>query len=387
MTPATPQVKGWCPGALRPMMSGDGLVVRVRPWAGRLRAAQATGLAALSNRFGNGIIDISSRGNLQLRGVRAGDHRALLAALDELALLDRDPSSEARRNLLVQPFWQAGDLTHDLATGLSHALSTARGLDLPSKFGFAVDCGDAPVMASASADIRIERGARGTLIVRADTASGGQAVAPDGAVPAALRLAQWFLQSGGAPDGRGRMARHLAQTAPLPACWQDTDAMRPVAQPAPGVYAQGALVGLAFGQCGAQTLAQLARYGDLRLTPWRMVLIEGATLIPEIDGVIGTSRDPRLRISVCTGAPGCIQAQGETRNLARDLAQVLPQGAILHVSGCAKGCARPRSSDLTVIARDSGYDLVYGGRADDTADRSGCSVEQLRTEIRQWVRG
>ena len=31
-------IKGWCPGALRPMQSGDGLVVRVRPFGGRLEA-------------------------------------------------------------------------------------------------------------------------------------------------------------------------------------------------------------------------------------------------------------------------------------------------------------------------------------------------------------
>ena len=28
---SAPVIQGWCPGALRPMMSGDGLVVRVRP--------------------------------------------------------------------------------------------------------------------------------------------------------------------------------------------------------------------------------------------------------------------------------------------------------------------------------------------------------------------
>ncbi|MEQ1672674.1 MAG: precorrin-3B synthase, partial [Hyphomicrobium sp.] len=39
------EIKGWCPGALRPMMSGDGLVVRVRPRAGRLTMAQALGIA------------------------------------------------------------------------------------------------------------------------------------------------------------------------------------------------------------------------------------------------------------------------------------------------------------------------------------------------------
>jgi precorrin-3B synthase len=45
-------IKGWCPGALQPMLSGDGLVVRVRPHGGRLDAAQAAGLADLAERFG-----------------------------------------------------------------------------------------------------------------------------------------------------------------------------------------------------------------------------------------------------------------------------------------------------------------------------------------------
>ena len=50
-------IKGWCPGALRPMQSGDGLVVRVRPFGGRLEAAQVAGIADLAERYGNGLID------------------------------------------------------------------------------------------------------------------------------------------------------------------------------------------------------------------------------------------------------------------------------------------------------------------------------------------
>ena len=37
---SAPQVFGWCPGALRPMMSGDGLVVRLRVPMGRLNPDQ-----------------------------------------------------------------------------------------------------------------------------------------------------------------------------------------------------------------------------------------------------------------------------------------------------------------------------------------------------------
>lgn len=33
---SVPIIQGWCPGALRPMASGDGLVVRIRLPGGRM---------------------------------------------------------------------------------------------------------------------------------------------------------------------------------------------------------------------------------------------------------------------------------------------------------------------------------------------------------------
>jgi precorrin-3B synthase len=53
--------------------------------------------------------------------------------------------------------------------------------------------------------------------------------------------------------------------------------------------------------------------------------------------------DPLRRVFACTGAPGCLQAHQPTRDLARALAPLVPKGAVLHVSGCAKGCALPRA--------------------------------------------
>ena len=99
------QVKGWCPGALRPMQSGDGLVVRVRPFNGRLRRAQADGIASLAAAHGNGMLDLTSRGNIQIRGVSAESYPALMEGLRHMALLDKDEATESRRNILVTPFW------------------------------------------------------------------------------------------------------------------------------------------------------------------------------------------------------------------------------------------------------------------------------------------
>ena len=41
-------IKGWCPGGVRPMPSGDGLLVRVRPWCGAFTLDQANGLAEIA---------------------------------------------------------------------------------------------------------------------------------------------------------------------------------------------------------------------------------------------------------------------------------------------------------------------------------------------------
>src|SRR5258708_26779936 len=96
-------VKGWCPGVLQPMQSGDGLIARVRPWCGAFGLDEASGLADAAARFGNGHIDLTRRGNLQIRGVSEESLSGLRAALDELNLLDHDPRTEAGRNIMVGP--------------------------------------------------------------------------------------------------------------------------------------------------------------------------------------------------------------------------------------------------------------------------------------------
>ena len=84
--------------------------------------------------------------------------------------------------------------------------------------------------------------------------------------------------------------------------------------------------------------------------------------MPDLPGLI-TSNTPLLRVYACTGAPGCLQALQPTRDLARQLAPHLPMNAVLHVSGCAKGCAHPAPADLTLVATPDGFDLI----AADTA--------------------
>ncbi|WP_206240265.1 precorrin-3B synthase [Novosphingobium terrae] len=358
---SAPLIKGWCPGALRPMESGDGLVVRVRAHGGRLSREQARGLADLAIRHGNGLIDLSARANLQLRGIC--DHAAVVAELTMLGLIDADQASEARRNILVTPFWQAGDGTQTLAQELAETLAHGD-LPLPGKFGFALDTGKSPVLREASADIRIER-AGDAYHVLADGASQVASATQSNVIATALDLARWFIETGGAANGRGRMRAHLAEAVPLPAGFAQPAARVPAFAPAPGITPAGHMVALEFGQIHAEALAALADLAPLRLTPWRMLLLEGCDHAPVLPGLITAPNDPLLRVVACTGAPGCSQALGPVRDLARQLAPSVPSGGMLHVSGCSKGCAHPGTAKITMVARGEDFVLGYNCQARD----------------------
>jgi precorrin-3B synthase len=233
-------------------------------------------------------------------------------------------------------------------------------------------------MQDIAADIRLERAADGGLILRCDGAELGARVSVASAPAQAVALAQWFVDAGGVTDGRGRMAALIRRGVwPEGVLAGTVPSATKVAAPAPGLVAQGALVGFAFGQMQAETLTALATLGDLRVTPWRMLLVEGLTSLPQIPDLIVTPDDPLRRVVACTGAPGCLQAHGPVRDLARSLAPQVPQGRMLHVSGCAKGCAHPARADVTLVASPQGFDLIRGGCAQDAPVVKGLTTAEV----------
>ncbi|MDO9638438.1 MAG: precorrin-3B synthase [Pseudotabrizicola sp.] len=374
-----PVVKGWCPGALRPMASGDGLVVRVRPPLALLTPEQASGLADLAQAQGSGILQLTNRANLQIRGVTEAQLSALQDGLVALGLLDPslDPLAEARLNILVAPGW-SGQGTPALWTALRQALAAKDAPRLPGKFGFALDVSGQPCLQTESADIRIES-AQGRVVVRADGSALGRSTTPGQAVDLVLKMARWFAFSGGiGPDGRGRMRDHLARGAVLPpALAGDTAPDEAGARPA--------TTGFDFGLIEAPALRHLARNagGNLHLTPWRGVHLPGAPDLAALQGdpaFLLNPAAPRHRRFACTGVPGCPQAIGPTR----DLGLLPPPGKTLHISGCAKGCAHPGPADLTLTWTASGIAVIPGGRACDPA---ACIVPPaaLAATLKEWT--
>ncbi|WP_111496097.1 cobalamin biosynthesis protein CobG [Marinobacter bohaiensis] len=369
---AEARIKGWCPGGWRPMASGDGLLVRVRPFHGRLTRDQALALCDAADTYGSGQIQLTNRANLQLRGVSESDWPALLEALAGHELVDPDQEAESRRNLILAPDWEPGDDTD--RAGDAFIEQMAKLPALPDKVGFALDAGPAPILADTSADFRLERTAEGALMVRADGYARGLPV-PDvtEAVTQLIALAQWFVDSGGA--AAGRMCRHRA---PLP------DWARPTVSPAPartplalGAYPAGQVYGLPFGRTQTTELRAAlapASVTGVRVTPWRRLLVEGVEpgLIP---GLLSDHRDPRLSVDACPGAPACEQAHVATEALAERLSGRVRGN--LHVSGCDKGCARRQPAEVCLRGREGRFDVILNGRADGEPAAVGLSEDDV----------
>jgi len=351
------------------------LLIRVRPYLGHLSAEQVIGLCDIAQRFGNGIINLTSRANLQIRGVAEDAHADLLEVLTKLDVLDADPMLETKRTIVCTPDWTKGDLTDRMHTALIHRLGDLP--ELPGKMGIAIDTGPRPILQSVPADFRFERTADGTLILRADGAPKGQVIREATAIDALITLAAWFCDTGG--RDAGRMARHLRNT-PLPADWTHIAPQSNGPAIAPGQTPNGFAYGAPFGTVDASALRALIMANNatgLRVTPWRVFILEGAQPQDRGSDFITDPNDPLRQIHACPGATRCEQALQPTHALARTLAQTLPNKTYLHISGCAKGCAHRNATDITLVGTERGYDLVRNGTAWDEPTRRGLTPDEI----------
>jgi precorrin-3B synthase len=137
--------------------------------------------------------------------------------------------------------------------------------------------------------------------------------------------------------------------------------------------------------------------GELRLTIWRAILLPGVSpasapaLAAACTGLAIDPADPRLALVACPGAPACSSATTPTRSDALALAsaarRLAPKGMIVHVSGCAKGCARPAPAAVTLVARNGLYDLVLAGTARDLPSRRELTAETARDILDEMTMG
>lgn len=363
--------KGWCPSLSAPMATGDGLLARLSPRLGLLSPAQLAGIAGAARRHGSGQIEITIRGNMQIRGLTQQSAPLLADAVAALAI-EAEPAPEIR----VSPISALGGddtliaMAADVRYSLAAAGVTGR---LAPKFAIAIDDDRQPTLSRLPADVRLCRLAAGQWLVAAAGDARTATVLGQGDRQAALAavVALGKTIADFKPDARARdLSLYELQAAahglsPSVATPEEAHGLIGRVTLKSGANAFG--VALPFGQTDADSLAAFARalgsHAAICLAPGHGMLIAGVADITVASaagdvGMILDGDDPRLRIQACAGAPACGSGYLETRAFAREMADSdMPAGMSFYVAGCAKQCARPAMPHLAVVGGESGASI------------------------------
>lgn len=353
-----------CPGLLRPHEAQDGLLVRARLIGGRLSADALRALAAAA-RAGNGIVELTSRANVQVRGLTAEDLEPLGAAFVAAGLL-RSASHDRVRNVVADPLAgrRGGSIVGPRAVdavldALDDGLcADARLAGLPGRFLFAVDDGSAAT-AAVDADVRlvprdedsweVDGGALGTEVTATP-------------VSAALALAHRFLVV--RHPGTWRVAELPGATASRAAAVV-TPGLLGVLPQADGRCAVGALAPL--GRLAPHTIDLLADEADtgagVRVSHRRTVALvdldparaPGVLASLAASGMVVTPGSGWEGLTACAGRGACAKALDDVRAGATARATVRGPGAPReHWSGCDRRCGQTPDVARAVVARGAG---------------------------------
>jgi precorrin-3B synthase len=393
-----PQRRGACPGLSAPMPTGDGLLVRLLP-VGTIPLAAFIRLCAAARNHGNGVVEVTARGSIQIRGLTPTSASPFAAGVVALGIAAEDGIpvlSNALAGFDPEEILDAGALAADLRRALARRSLAAR---LAPKVSVVIDGWGAFDLDGLAADVRLCADATtGGVTLRVGV--GGDAaratqlgvVAPNNGVEAAMRLLELLARRGcaarardifaaeGVAPFRSALADVLIGDAPPTAPRKCSEAVGPHAL-RDGSLAYG--IGLAFGHTDTSALERLAKAAGaagaigIRGAPDRTLMIIGLTqetfssfaAAAEGLGFIVRADDPRRHVVACAGAAICSSAHIAARAIAPVLAQAsalhLGRSFAIHISGCAKGCAHPTPAALTIVGTPRGCALIANGSTGD----------------------
>ena len=185
-----------CPGILTLHPARDGHVARIRLPGGYVRRAQWAALAALAADFGDGCLDLTARGNVQLRGLQPTAAAELARRAARAGLLPSG-AHDRSRNITASPLSGLGGRRplRRLVGALDAALIADPELAaLPGRFLCAVDDGTGGA-ALADSDLGLRRSS-GRVEVFVAGRSSGVRVPVSAAVPAVLTAAREAIARG-----------------------------------------------------------------------------------------------------------------------------------------------------------------------------------------------
>ena len=355
-----------CPGALQVHQAADGALVRVRLPGGTISAAQLETLCAVSEEMGSGTLELTARGNVQVRGIT--DVTAVAEAIAGAGLLP-SATHERVRNIVASPLSgrTGGNLNiRPWVAELDAAIcAQPRLAELGGRFWFSLDDGRADV-SGLCADVGVHALPEGCAVLLAGRDTGIRLTAGE-VIPTLIMIGMRFVDTRGSAwrvqeldDVAGLLPGAELGAAPFPAVtrapvgWMSQEG---------GRVTLGAAVPL--GVLPARVAQYLAAIeAPLVITPWRSVLVcdldeaiaDTALRVLAPLGLVFDENSPWLDISACTGSPGCAHSAADVRaDAARSLdARNADAGTHRHFVGCERACGSPLAGEVLVATGD-GY--------------------------------
>ncbi len=198
--------RGACPSLAAPMQTGDGLLARLVFEVPDIKPAKLISLLQISDRLGNGIVEITLRGSLQVRGLTEASAQKLSSEVDNLDLDVGGLPITTNALAGLDPDAIANPLP--IAESIRRTLSPELRSGLAPKTSIVVDGGGQSSLGAIKADIRfqaIEAGGPKSWLVSvggdAQTARSVGLVDEGAAASVAIRLLTCIAELG--PDARG----------------------------------------------------------------------------------------------------------------------------------------------------------------------------------------
>ncbi|MCW2811310.1 MAG: Precorrin-3B synthase [Friedmanniella sp.] len=339
---------------LRPHQAADGALVRIRIPGGRTTGAVLEALGRTAERHGSGVLQLTSRAGLQVRGLPDPLPAAFVADVTAAGLL---PSAdhERVRNVLASPLTGLAGGRADLGpllAALDARLSVEPGLvELSGRFVIGLDDGRGDIAAlQPDLTYRAHDPDSGWLLVGSDR---GRRVAAADAVAALVALALDFAVA--------RQPSRAWRVRDLPAWVEAQPDLGPVPATEPEPMPLGAVgphasvqVPLGFLPPGQRrVVTEVAGDRAVVVTPWRgLVLEQGASRLPELvaAGLVAEPTSPWTALSACVGAPWCGQGRVDTQSLVAAAAALGGAWPRTHVSGCERRCGAPTGPYEDLVA-------------------------------------
>ena len=361
-----------CPGVLRPHQAADGAMVRVRLPGGQTTGIGLVRLASLARRHGSGLLQLTSRASVQVRGLPTP---VPTAVADELAAAGFLPSRthERVRNIVASPLTglspapgsgRAVDLRPMIAA-LDHALLAEPGLaTLPGRFLFALDDGRGDVTGlGADLAYRALDATSGTVLIGGTDR--GFPIDATAAVHALVEIALGFQEA-----RTESAAWHVRELPGFAARYPRTDpgwpapGGSPVALGAVGGHASVAVPMGLLDPAQMDLVAALAGERPVVVTPWRgLVIADAADRLDELvaAGLVAVADSFWTAVTACVGSPWCAKSGVDTRQLLGAAAALPATWPRTHVSGCERRCGAPAGEHRDLVAPDRKDLLALAG--------------------------